>query len=300
VFLDALAIIGPTAAGKSAVALQLAKALDGEIVSCDSIQVYRGFSVGCAKPSLQEQQRVRHHLIDVVDSDAAFDAEQFRALARAAILDIQRRGKLAIICGGTGLYFRLLRFGLIDAPKADWQLREQLYAQDPQTLYAELSRVDPVSAATIKPNNLVHVVRALEIYKLSGKPASLLRDAHAFAKEEVPMRVVLLDRNDLKVRVIQRAEAMLRSGLLQECEQLLKQGVSPQAKPMLSVGYKEACEVVLNIAPLTDVAERIAKSTWQYARRQRTWFRRERRVTPFVMHDKIADEILNWWQTKTF
>ncbi|OGQ80960.1 MAG: tRNA (adenosine(37)-N6)-dimethylallyltransferase MiaA [Deltaproteobacteria bacterium RIFOXYA12_FULL_58_15] len=278
-----LAVVGPTASGKTGAAMHAALRVGGEIISCDSVQVYRGFAIGCAKPTALEQRQVPHHLIDVVGFDEPFDAQRFRELAHAAIDDIRRRGKTPVLCGGTGLYLRTLRWGLVDAPPANEELRRRLMAQESETpgaLYQRLQEVDWVTAQSTEPRNLVHIIRALEIHAHTGEPASILRSRHGFARELVPMRVVLLHRasNILRQRIVRRTEQMLAQGLLDEVSGLLKQGVPVDCRPMQSVGYREAASVVLGNEPVIGLAERIVHSTWVYARRQRTWFRRERDV----------------------
>jgi tRNA dimethylallyltransferase len=292
-----LAILGPTASGKSEVAMAVCQALGGELVSCDSVQVYRGFRIGCAKPTAEEQARVHHHLIDIVDWHEGFDARRFRELAGAAIDDIRARGRVPVVCGGTGLYLRVLRWGLVDAPAADEALRARLFAEEaeqPGVLYGRLLRDDPDTAARTEPKNLVHIVRALEIQQKTGEPASRVRDRHRFATEVLPMRALVLQwpPEVLKSRIERRSGRMLEAGLLEEVRDLLDAGVSPDCRPMRSVGYREACAVVCGEAPAAGLAERIGRSTWAYARRQRTWLRRECDVEPVevrALPDAIAD-----------
>jgi tRNA dimethylallyltransferase len=285
-----LAIIGPTGSGKSEVALAAAVAVGGEILSCDSVQVFRGFVIGCAKPSVAERNLVPHHLIDVVDWHEPFDAQAYCTLARAAIADVQARGRRPILCGGTGLYLRTLRWGLVDAPAASPSLRAELMAEEaraPGSLYTLLNRVDPDSAAATPPQNLVRIVRALEIHRLSDKPASQLRAQHGFAKEEVPMRLVALawPKESLRARIHHRVETMLASGLVDEVRALLAAGVAPGCRAMRSVGYLETVEMLLGRAPVSGLADRIAHSTWAYARRQRTWLNREKDLESWPVDD---------------
>lgn len=307
-FGQTIGVVGPTASGKSDVAMALAERMGGEIVSCDSVQVYRGFQVGCAKPSAADQARVPHHLLDVADWHAPFDAQRYRLLAQAAIASIHQRGRVAIVCGGTGLYLRALRFGLMEMPATDPALRAALFAEEdatPGVLYARLQQLDRESAQQIEPRNHVQVVRALEITITTGQPASALRRAHGFRHALVPMRVVsLLWPNEiLRERINARCEAMLtRMGWIDEVKSLLAQGVSPHVRPMMAVGYKEVCAHVLAGADPTQLPALMAeiqRNTWQYARRQRTWFRRETQLinvdlAPWVSHgvDTWADACL--------
>ncbi len=274
-----LAVVGPTASGKSALAMAVAERVGGEIVACDSVQVYRGFAIGCAKPSSADQARVRHHLIDVVLWHEPFDAERYRVLAAAAIADIRARGRVPIVCGGTGLYLRALRYGLVPLPPVDTSLRPSLLAREadePGALYTRLRQLDPASAARIDARNLRRVVRALEITLSAGRPASEVRAEHGFAREEVPLTVVALSwpAAQLKERIAQRSADMLAHGLVDEVQALLAAGVSPSCRPLGAVGYREVVAVVQGKDALTGLAARIAASTWAYARRQRTWLRK--------------------------
>ena len=274
------ALVGPTAVGKTAQAMRLAEAVGGEIIACDSVQVYRGFDIGSAKPTAAEQARVPHHIVDVVQPHEAFDAQRFVTLARAAMADMQHRGRVPIVCGGTGLYLRALRYGLVQAAQADPALRATLQAEeqaDPGSLYRRLQSLDPVSAQHIDARNGVHVMRALEICLTSGRRASVVRQEHGFAQALLPMRVVVLQRDavTLKARITERVRDMLQHGLVSEVETLLQRGVSADCRPMRAVGYREVVDVLLERAEVAGLAERIVASTWAYARRQRTWMRRE-------------------------
>lgn len=282
--LPLVAIVGPTASGKSAAAMALAASLSGEIVSCDSVQVYRYFNVGTAKPTADDRRCVPHHLIDVADPNESFDAQRYIDLARAAIADIRARGKIPILCGGTGLYLRALRYGLAQAPAVDPDLRRALMAEEntkPGALYARLLELDPVSAARLERNNHAHVLRTLEICLQAGEPASVLRARHGFRVPIVPMHVIALSWPDaaLQARIAARTQYMLQAGLLDEVCTLLRRGVDERCRAMRAVGYREALLVQKNQALETDLYAAIVKSTWQYVRRQRTWLRRENAVT---------------------
>ena len=266
--------------------MAVAQATGSEIIACDSVQVYRGFTLGAAKPTAIEQAQVRHHLLDVADPDEAFDAQRYVQLAQNAIATIRGRGCTPLVCGGTGLYLRALRYGLAEAPTANAALRAELTAQEaaePGVLYRRLQGLDPRSAAQINPRNGVHVLRALEITLEAGEPASAIRARHGFAEERVPMRVVALSWPDavLKKRIVERTSQMLRAGLMDEVRTLLRAGVSPTCRPMRAVGYKEAVAVVQGQIQERHLKSHIVQSTWQYARRQRTWLRRETSVTHF-------------------
>ena len=278
--MEAIAVVGPTASGKSEVALALAHQLDGEIVCCDSVQVYRGFDIGSAKPTAAERQSVAHHCLDVADWFEDFNAQQYAELALSQIRATRERGRTPIVCGGTGLYLRALRFGLAPLPPSHAATRAELAAAEdarPGALHAMLAEVDPDSARRIHPNNRHHLIRAVEIFRLTGQPPSRVRRAHNFEAARVNMRVFALHWPParLKERIRARSERLLEQGLREEVERLLASGVAPGCRPMRSVGYREACAVALGEAPASGLCERIARSTTAYARRQRTWFRKE-------------------------
>jgi tRNA dimethylallyltransferase len=279
-----LAIVGPTASGKSSVALALAERHGAEILSCDSVQVYRGFVIGCAKPSASERARVPHHLIDLVDWREEFDAQRYCTLALEAMTAVRDRGHAPILCGGTGLYLRALRYGLIDAPERDVALRQRLYAEEeaePGVLYLRLTALDPATAQRTEPKNLVHVVRALEIHATTGELPSALRARHGFNAERVPMHVVAVDwpRERLRARIAERVTAMLDGGLVDEVRALRAEGVPSDCRPMRAVGYREVVAMLAGALPAESLHRTIAQATWEYARRQYTWLRRERDVT---------------------
>ncbi len=279
-----LAVVGPTASGKSSVAMRIAMQHGADILSCDSVQVYRGFAIGCAKPTSEEQAQVRHHLIDVVAWNEEFDAQRYCGLATEAIAAVRQSGRRAILCGGTGLYLRALRYGLIDAPERDLALRERLYAEEkarPGVLYDRLQALDPVSARRTEPNNLVHVVRALEIHATTGELPSALRAKHGFNEERVPMQIVAIDwpRDELRRRIGARVDLMIEQGLVDEVRHLRAEGVPSTCRPMRAVGYREVCAMLDGTMPAEELPRRITQATWEYARRQYTWLRREKGVT---------------------
>jgi tRNA dimethylallyltransferase len=282
---DALTVIaGPTASGKTALAIRLAQRTGAEIVSADSQQVYRHFDIGTAKPSSEELAAVPHHLISVVDPLEAFSAARFQALADAAIRDIQARGRRVLVVGGTGMYLRILLHGLVAAPPADPALRAQL-EQEGQALgwpalHARLAAADPESAERIQPPDRVRIVRALEIHALTGKPASVWRSEHGFLPDRYPFQLFVLDppRDALYPAIDLRARALFERGLLDEVRALVARGYEAAA-PMGSVGYKEALAVVRGTLSVEDAIRLVARDTRHYAKRQQTWFRKEPRAT---------------------
>jgi tRNA dimethylallyltransferase len=278
-----IALIGQTASGKSSLGLRLAKGQGGEILSCDSVQLYRGFNIGAAKPSPEEQAQVRHHMIDVAHWQDNVDAADYVRGALKAIEDMRSRGVRPILCGGSGLYLRALRFGLIDVPEADAALRAELESAEQETpgsLFKRLQDLDPKGAAKADAHNKRRLLRDVEICILAKRPVSQIRAEHAFAGEKVAMQLFGLRWPDdvLRARIVARTKAMLENGLLEEVEGLLQSGVAPECKPMQSVGYKEACAVLTKSALEDALAAEIQANTWTLARRQRTWFKKEKGV----------------------
>ena len=281
--LPTIAIVGPTGSGKSSVAFKLAQEFGGEIISCDSVQVYRGFDVGSAKPTAAEQEAVPHHLVDVADWQETYDTQRFREDATRLIEEIRARGRYPILCGGTGLYFRVLRWGVIDVPAASPGFREEWEQNEkdsPGTVVARLSEVDPESVESIARNNVRQQIRALEIFEMTGRKASDLKREHGFKDEEVAMKAFWLQwpSEPLRERIRARVEIMLGDGFVEEVKGLLEQGVTLDCQAMRAVGYREVGQYLNGDFPETELAERIRKSTWAYARRQRTWLRREKKL----------------------
>ena len=275
------AIVGPTATGKSEVALRLAEAHDAEIVSCDSMQIYRGLDIGTAKPTVEERARVPHHLIDVAAPDESFSAARYAELADRAIADSAARGRRAIVVGGTGLYLRALRWGLMEAPPRDEELRARLSDEERAqqgSLHARLTQLDPEAAARIAPRDLVRLVRALEVHALTGRTISAHHAAHA-PVERYAMRVAVLDppQELLGERILLRTRSMLSAGLVEETR-ALRARFGPAIAPLGAVGYREVGLFLDGKLPESELAEAIARATRHYARRQRTWFKKERDV----------------------
>jgi tRNA dimethylallyltransferase len=280
-----LFVAGPTASGKSEVALLLAEQLRGEIISVDSMQVYRGLDIGTAKPSAAEQARVRHHLIDLVELTEQFDAAKFRTLAAAAVEDIVRRGRVPIFCGGTGLYFKAFLDGLGDAPPSDPALRAELEATPLEILLRELSERDPATFARIDQRNPRRVVRAVEVIRLTGKPFSDQRaawkDSSTAASDESSPPLFALRRSteDLRKRIDRRVDQMFASGLVHETEQALQRGLAGNPNAMQAIGYRQVVEHLRGERSLEATMELVKIRTRQFAKRQMTWFRRQLTVT---------------------
>ncbi len=269
-------VAGPTASGKSSLALALARQLDAEIVGADSQQVYRHFDLGTAKPSAEERAAVPHHLASVIDPLEAFSAARYQALADAAISDIHARGKKVVVVGGTGLYLRVLLHGVVAVVGTDLEVRAELEKSDDAALHARLKQVDPVTAARLPVADRVRVIRALEIQQVSGRAASVHRAEHAFAADRYPFVLWVLDppRDALYAAINARTRRMFEGGLLEEVRSLVAAGFR-EAAPMRSVGYVEALAVVEGRMSLETAIAEAAQRTRHYAKRQLTWFRKE-------------------------
>jgi tRNA dimethylallyltransferase len=299
-----LLLAGPTASGKSEIALLVAEALGGEIVSVDSMQVYRGLDIGTAKPSLAEQARVPHHLIDLLDLHESFDAARFVTLARAAVAAIRARGRVPILCGGTGLYFKVFLHGLGKACAANPQLRAQLEQTPLPVLLAELAEKDPAAHARIDKNNPRRVIRALEVIRTTGKPfsqhqggwATSVNDNTAPPEKGLAIGIVR-SREDLQLRIGARVDEMFRRGLVEETRELLARGLAQNRTAMQALGYRQVVEFLADVRPLAETIELVKVRTRQYARRQLTWFRRQLALDwieaqPADSPRKIAGDIL--------
>jgi tRNA dimethylallyltransferase len=302
--LSPIFLAGATATGKSEVALRLAEKLRGEIVSVDSMQVYRGLDIGTAKPNAAERARVPHHLIDVVDLTESFDSAKFVRLAQAAVVEIQAQVRRPIFCGGTGLYFKAYLEGLGEAPPANAGLRSELEAMPLAVLLEELQRLDPVTFAKIDRQNPRRVIRAVEVIRLTGRPFSEQRGEWAGSggprKEEAQPMIWGLVRasGDLQARINTRVEAMFKRGLVAEVEKLLPLGLADNKTAMQAIGYRQVVEHLRGEHTLAETVELVKVRTRQFAKRQMTWFRRQARVNwlecaPEESAETIANRILN-------
>ena len=271
-----LAIVGPTASGKTELACQIAERTSGEVISVDSVQIYRRFDIGSGKPTQGELARAPHHLVGVKDPDEAIDAAAYATLASAAIDEVRARGKRPILCGGTFLWMKALVQGLAPAPPADPSVRARHHAIIEQSGRAELHRMlaahDPVSAARLHPNDALRVGRALEVFELTGRTMSALQEEHSFRETRHPARLVArgVDPADLTLRITRRVDAWLGSGWIEEVAALVSEGHA-EARAMGSVGYREVAAHVRGELARPLLAETIVRATRVFARRQRTW-----------------------------
>ncbi|HET7197685.1 MAG TPA: tRNA (adenosine(37)-N6)-dimethylallyltransferase MiaA [Burkholderiales bacterium] len=279
-------MLGPTASGKSALAMALAERLPAEIVVMDSAQVYRGMDIGTAKPGAEERARVPHHLIDLVDPDQPYSAGRWRGEAISAAQEILGRQKIPLLVGGTMLYYRALVHGLDALPQADARVRAEIDAEAAQrgwpALHAELALVDPPAARRIMPNDAQRIQRALEVWRLTGKPLSVLQGA---SSQVLPFALkafcVTLERAELHERIARRFDAMLAAGLLDELRELKKRyRLSARTPSMRAVGYRQAWEHLEGACSAAEMRSRAVAATRQLAKRQMTWLRAFRDVAP--------------------
>jgi tRNA dimethylallyltransferase len=282
-------ILGPTASGKSALGIDLAERLDGEIVVCDSTQVYRHFDIGTGKVPAAEQRGIPHHLVDLVEPDEVFTAGEFRRRASDVLDDLRGRGKLPIITAGTGLYLRALLEGLADAPERSELLRERLRQRaakhGPLHLYRLLARMDKEAAARIAPRDTQKIIRAIEIRQLAGKSVGEVhrRGRSALAGFEIRKIGLQPPRDSLYARINARVESMIASGWANEVRALIARGIPADAKPFQFIGYSELREVLTaseqtHAGAIADIVPRIQQATRRFSKRQGTWFRKEEGV----------------------
>lgn len=273
-----LCVVGPTASGKTDLAIATCERVGGEIVSADSVQIYRGFDIGSGKPTPDERSRAPHHLVDVLDPLETADAMTFAALAERAIADIRARGKVPVLCGGTFFWVRALVIGLAPAPSADEAVRGRhraiVEARGRAALHEELARVDPGSAERLHPNDVLRVSRALEVHELSGRTMSEYHAEHGFRahRMEAAMIGVTTTPEVLTDRMTARADAWLARGWIEEVRELVARGYG-ESRAMASVGYKEVHAHVKGTLPRELLRDAIVQSTRTFSRKQRTWLR---------------------------
>ena len=274
-------LLGPTAAGKSTVALALARRFGGEIVTADSAQVYRGMDIGTAKPDARTREDVPHHLLDLIEPTDAYSAARFRGDAAAAIADIRARGRIPIVAGGTMLYFKALREGLSALPAADTAIRAELDARATSVgwpaMHAELARIDPATAARLAPTDAQRIQRALEVHALTGRPLSALQGARDAADVVAPSIIVALapiDRTRLHAAIARRFDAMLAAGLIDEVRALRdRHALHADMPSMRAVGYRQVFDYLDGRSDRAALRERAIAATRQLAKRQLTWMR---------------------------
>ncbi len=295
-----LAVVGPTASGKTALGIHLAKKFDGEVISADSMQIYEGMDIATAKPTAQEMQDIPHHLIGILPRDRAFSAAEYVALAKEKITEVAARGKLPILVGGTGLYVDSLLSGMQFSEEGnDPKLREALYAQAEtegrEALHARLAALDPKAAESIHPNNVVRVVRALEVCISSGRTFSELKTENAAHPSPYDACIIGLDYADRSVlydRINRRVDVMLEQGLVEEARAVYESGALQTAAS--AIGYKELIPYFENQVPLESCVETIKQETRRYAKRQLTWFRRNHQINWLILGEN--DEVQEFFE----
>lgn len=273
-----LCVVGPTASGKTDLAVETCERVGGEIVSADSVQIYRDFDLGSGKPTLEERARAPHHLVDVLDPLETADAMTYAGLAERAIDDIRARGKVPVLCGGTFFWVRALVIGLAPAPSADEAIRAKHRAivdeRGRAALHEELARVDPASAERLHPNDVVRVSRALEVHELSGRTMSEHHAEHGFRAHRIESAMIgiAMTPEALTERIARRVDAWLAQGWIDEVRDLVARGYG-EARAMGSVGYKEVHAHVTGTLPRESLRDAIVQSTRIFARKQRTWLK---------------------------
>lgn len=288
-----IAIAGPTAVGKTALSIALAKALDGEIISCDSMQIYRGMDIGTAKPTKAEMAEVPHHMIDVADPADNYSCADYAKEASLILADILARGKTPIFCGGTGLYLESVLYeGAYSSPEADEALRQELWAKSAEENHAALMQIDPESACAIHPNNRKRVIRALEIYLVSGKTKTEWDKENTRGTLRAGAEIYVLtssDREALYRRIDTRVDLMLDAGLLEEVKNL---ALDPATTAGQAIGYKELNGYFAGQATLDEAVDKIKQASRNYAKRQLTWWERNRHAVKIDMANTTAEEAL--------
>lgn len=287
-------IAGPTGIGKSDLALALARACGGEIVSADSMQVYRGMDIGTSKPAPRERAQVRHHLIDVVDPDEPFHAALYASLAREAVDGIMQRRRPVFVVGGTGLYIKALLGGMFSGPGPNEELRafyrEELRRRGQEHLYLLLAEKDPKAARQINPHDTIRIIRALEVWEACGSSIVEKQQDHQF--RDRPYRCLKIgltaERPELYERIERRTEQMMAAGLVPEVENLLARGYAASLKSMRALGYRHISRHLQGLCDLGEAVRLIKRDTRNYAKRQLTWFRADREIRWFSPRDGAA------------
>jgi tRNA dimethylallyltransferase len=288
--LPLVVIVGPTAAGKSDLAVELAQKLQGEIISADSVQLYKYLNIGSAKLTLEEQRGVPHHLIDILEPDEDFSAAQFQSLARDKIQEIQERGKLPFLVGGTGLYIQSV-IDPFEFPDTDGyqvirkDLRRLWEAGKQEEIYQKLKDIDPASAERIDPHDFRRISRAFEVYYLTGRPISSYKQDNKKPLYRMEIVGVTYQRAELYQRIEKRVEKMFVEGLVDEVRSILNMGYHKELKPFQTLGYKQVIQYLEGNYDLNEAIAETKKATRRYAKRQLTWFRRDKRINWYLMND---------------
>lgn len=307
-----VAIVGPTAIGKSRIGIEVAKILNTEILTADSRQVYRGMDIGTDKPSLAEQQTIPHRLIDLVDPDQSFNAGDFRRHAIQDITCLHRLGLLPLVIGGTGLYIRALLRGLCPGPPANWLIRSELAQeakiQGPAFLYEKLQQVDPELAERLHPNDQPKVQRALEVYRILGTPLSVIQQEHRFGEAPYPYLLIglTMERQALYKRIETRVDWEIHKGLVEETQSLMDQGFLRELGSMKGLGYRQFSGFLAGDYSYEEAVRLLKRDTRHFAKRQMTWFQKESEIQWMTLEEsdipdraaaKIVDQINQFLST---
>ncbi len=299
-----VAVVGPTASGKTSLAINLCKRWEAELVGVDASQVYRGMDIGTGKASASELDGIVHHMLDLVDPSEHFDAAAYTRHADTVLNDIRDRGKRAILCGGTGLYLQALTQGLCQAPPAEEEIRhaiqERLERGEIFELYEELTKVDPIAANKIKPTDGQRIERALGVFQSTGRPLSDWQKSHGFAEERYRVRAigVAWPRAELRARIERRVDEMLETGWLDEVHRLREAGYSAQLRSFQALGYGFLSAHLDGEISLAEAREKTLFATWRYAKRQETWFRNRLETHWFdapIDFDEVDDYVAEFW-----
>lgn len=294
-------IIGPTAVGKTAIGVELALAIDGEIISGDSVQVYRKLDIGSAKPSKEEQKGVPHHLLDFLDPAEPYTVALFQAQTEHLIKYIKNKGKTPIIVGGTGLYIRSVTDGFCFPQKGSDTIKQKwldyAHEQGKEQLHSELAARDPLSASKLHINDTARIVRALEVFEITGEPLSSQRAYNEKQYSELDDSIIYIGltapREIIYERINQRCEIMIEAGLIEETESLLREGYSPKLKSLQSIGYRHAVLYLTGKVTRSEMLRLLQRDTRHFAKRQLTWFRRDHRIKWYDITTLTLDQIIN-------
>ncbi len=298
-----IAICGPTASGKSELATRVAKEIGAEIINADSMQIYRLLDIGTAKPAEPDMGGIRHHLIDIAWPDENFSAADFMEAGDLAVSEISSRGRKVIVAGGTGLYIKALLQGLIDSPGGEAGVREKLKLQAMEiggrAMLERLREIDPESASRIHPNNIARIIRAIEVYELTGVPFSEIRKKHGFADNRYDVLKIGLNlpRHELYARIEERVDVMISAGLENEVRKILNAGFSPDSKALKGIGYREMTGFLTGEHSFRNAVELIKRNSRRYAKRQLTWFSADKDIRWFEYpreFEAIMGNIRQW------
>ena len=291
-------ICGPTGVGKTSAAIEIAGEFKGEIINADSMQIYKYMDIGTAKPTLDEQARVKHHMIDIVYPDESFDAAMYAKTARETIMKLDRQEVVSFVVGGTGFYIKALLYGLFIGPakSGDVNIRKRLKGEatvhGAAFLHTRLSKCDPIAAENIHPNDTYRIIRALEVYEITGKSISEYHEKHRFTDKPFKVLTIGLDMNReiLYDRINSRVDAMIDAGLIDEVKGLLDNGYSENLKPMQSIGYRHAVNYIKGRLPWDEAVLTLKQDTRKYAKRQMTWFKADLKIV-WVKPEQLKDII---------